>query len=71
MRAHVPHMDIVQQRGRARERVVCMQKRPTRIILEAQRTSRTVAFDLRWIPFYNEGCILRRRELAYKRINDT
>lgn len=50
MRAHVPRMDIVQQTGRARERVVCMQKRPARIILEAQRTSRTVAFDLSWIP---------------------
>ena len=42
------------------ERVLRMQKRAARIILEAQRTSRTVTLfnNLSWIPFYNEGyCI--------------
>ena len=43
-----------------------------RIILEAQRTSRTVTLfnNLRWIPFYNEAYI-KRCELAYKRIHGT
>ena len=37
------------------ERVLRMQKRAARIILEAQRTSRTVTLfnNLSWIPFYN------------------
>ena len=41
-----------------------------RIILEAQRTSRTVTLfnNLSWIPFYNEAYI-KRCELAFKRIN--
>lgn len=49
-----------------------MQKRAARIILEAQRTSRTVTLfnNLSWIPFYNEAYI-KRCELAYKRINGT
>ena len=49
-----------------------MQKRAARIILEAQRTSRTVTLFniLRWIPFYNEAYI-KRCELAYKRIHGT
>ena len=52
------------------ERVLRMQKRTARIILEAQRTSRTVTLfsDLSWIPFYNEAHI-KRCELAFKRIN--
>ena len=56
----------------ALERVLCMKKRAARIILEAQRTSRTVTLfnNLRWIPFYNEAYI-KRCELAYKRIHGT
>ena len=56
----------------ALERVLRMQKRAARIILEAQRTSRTVTLfnNLSWIPFYNEAYI-KRCELAYKRINGT
>ena len=56
----------------ALERVLRMQKRAARIILEAQRTSRTVTLfnNLSWIPFYNEAYI-KRCELAYKRINVT
>ena len=56
----------------ALERVLRMQKRATRIILEAQRTSRTVTLfnNLSWIPFYNEAYI-KHCELAYKRINGT
>ena len=52
------------------ERVLRMQKRAARIILEAQRTSRTVTLfnNLSWIPFYNEAYI-KRCELAFKRIN--
>ena len=52
------------------ERVLRMQKRAARIILEAQRTSRTVTLfnNLNWIPFYNEAYI-KRCELAFKRIN--
>ena len=52
------------------ERILRMQKRAARIILEAQRTSRTVTLfsDLSWIPFYNEAHI-KRCELAFKRIN--
>ena len=52
------------------ERVLRMQKRVVRIILEAQRTSRTVTLfnNLSWIPFYNEAYI-KRCELAFKRIN--
>ena len=52
------------------ERVLRMQKRAARIILEAQRTSRTVTlvYNLSWIPFYNEAYI-KRCELAFKRIN--
>ena len=43
-----------------------------RIILEAQRTCRTVTLfnNLSWIPFYNEVYI-KRCELAYKRIKGT
>ena len=56
----------------ALERVLRMQKRAARIILEAQRTSRTVTLfnNLSWIPFYNEAYI-KCCELAYKRINGT
>ena len=52
------------------ERVLRMQKRAARIILEAQRTSRTVTLfnNLSWIPFYNEAYI-KRCELGFKRIN--
>ena len=52
------------------ERVLRMQKRAARIILEAQRTSRTVTLfnNLSWIPFYNEACI-KHCKLAFKRIN--
>ena len=52
------------------ERVLCMQKRAARIILETQRTSRTVSLfnNLSWIPFYNEAYI-KRCELAFKKIN--
>ena len=47
-----------------------MQKRAERIILDAQRTSRTVTLfnNLSWIHFYNEAYI-KRCELAFKRIN--
>ena len=46
-----------------------MQKRAARIILEAQRTSRTVTLfnNLSWIPSYNEAYI-KRCQLAFKRI---
>ena len=49
-----------------------MQKRAARIILAAQRTSRTVTLfnKLNWIPFYKEAYI-NRCALAYKRINRT
>ena len=51
------------------ERVLRMQKRTARIILEAQRTSRTVTFfNKSLIPFYNEA-YNKRCELAFKRIN--
>ena len=52
------------------ERVLRMQKRAARIILEAQRTSRTVTLfnNLSWIPLYNEVYITLC-ELAFKRIN--
>ena len=52
------------------ERVFRMQKRAERIILDAQRTSRTVTLfnNLSWIPFYNEAYI-KRCELGFKRIN--
>ena len=52
------------------EKVLRMQKRAARIILEAQRTSRTVTlFNNRsWIPFFNKAYI-KRWELAFKRIN--
>ena len=52
------------------ERVLCMQKRAARIILEAQCTSRTVTLfnNLSWIPFYNEAYI-KRCELAFKSVN--
>ena len=51
------------------ERVLRMQKRAARIILEAQRTSRTVTLfnNLSWIPSYNEAYI-KRCQLAFKRI---
>ena len=51
----------------ALERVPRMQKRTARIILEAQRTSRTVKAGS---PFYNEAYI-KPCELAFKRINGT
>ena len=56
----------------ALERVLRMQKQAARIILEAQRTSRTVTLfnNLRWIPFYNKAYI-KRCELAYKQIHGT
>ena len=52
------------------QRVVCVQKRAARIILQAQCTSRrlTLFNNLSWIPFYNEVYI-KRCELAFKRIN--
>ena len=52
------------------ERVLRMQKRAARIILEAQRTSRTVTLfnNLSWIPFYNEAYI-KCCELAFKGIH--
>ena len=56
----------------ALERVLRMQKRAARIILPAQRTSRTVILlnKLNWIPFFREAYI-NRCALAYKRINGT
>ena len=56
----------------ALEKDLRMRKRAARIILEAQRTSRTVTLfnNLSWIPFYNEVCI-NRCALACKRINGT
>ena len=56
----------------ALERALRMQKRAARIILEVQRTSRTVRLlnNLSWIPFYNDAYI-KRCELAYQRINST
>ena len=56
----------------ALEQVLRMQKRAARIILAAQRTSRTVTLfnKLNWIPLYNEAYI-NRCALAYKRINGT
>ena len=56
----------------ALERALRMQKRAARIILEPQRTTRTVTLlnNLSWIPFYNEAYI-KRCELAYQRINST
>jgi len=56
----------------ALERVLRMQKRAARIILDAQRTSRTVTLfnSLSWIPYYNEAYI-KRFELAYKRLSGT
>ena len=52
------------------ERILRMQKRAARIILEAQRTRRTVTLfnNLSWIPFYDEAYI-ERCKLAFKRIN--
>ena len=52
------------------ERVLRMQKRAARIILESQCTSRTATLfnNLSWILFYNEAYI-KRCELAFKRIN--
>ena len=52
------------------ERVLRMQKRAARIILEAQRTSRTITLfnNLSRILFYNEAYI-KRCALAFKRIN--
>ena len=50
-------------------RVLRMQKQAACVILEAQRTSRTVTF-LSWIPFYKKAYI-KRCELAYKRTNGT
>ena len=54
------------------ERVLRMQKRAARIILESQCTSRTATLfnNLSWILFYNEAYI-KRCELAFKRINDS
>ena len=56
----------------ALERVIHMQKRAARIILEARRTSWTVTLfnNLSWVPFYNEAYI-KRCELAYKGTNAT
>ena len=56
--------------GPVLNRVLRMQKRAARIILESQRTSRTATLfnNLSWIPFYNETYI-KRCELAFKRIN--
>ena len=56
----------------ALERVLRMQKRAARIILAAQRTSRTVILfnKLNWIPLFREAYI-NRCALAYKRINGT
>ena len=52
------------------ERVLQMQKRAGRIILEAQGTSRTEALfnNQSWIPFYDEAYI-KRCDLAFKRVN--
>ena len=52
------------------ESVLLIQKRAERIILDAQRTSRTVTLfnSISWIPFYNEAYI-KRCEVAFKRIN--
>ena len=52
------------------ERVLRMQKRAGRIILEAQGTSRTETLfnNLSWISFYDEAYI-NRCDLAFKRVN--
>ena len=49
------------------ERVLRVQKRAARIILESQCTSRTATLfnNISWIPFYNEAYI-KRCELAFK-----
>ena len=54
------------------ERVLRMQKRAARIILDAQRTTRTLTMfnELNWIPFFIEAYI-GRCSIAFKRIEGT
>ena len=54
------------------ERVLRMQKRAARIILDAERTTRTVTMfnELNWIPFFIEAYI-SRCSIAFKRIEST
>ena len=48
-----------------------MQKRAARIILDAERTTRTLTMfnELNWIPFFIEA--YRRCSMAFKRIEGT
>ena len=54
------------------ERVLRMQKRAARIILDAERTTRTLTMfnELNWIPFFIEAYI-SRCSIAFKRIEGT
>ena len=54
------------------ERVLRMQKRAARIILDAERTTRTLTMfnELNWIPFFIEAYI-SRGSIAFKRIEGT
>ena len=54
------------------ERVLRMQKRAARIILDAERTTRTLTMfnELNWIPFFIEAYI-SRGFMAFKRIEGT
>ena len=51
------------------ERVLRMQKRAARILLDAERTTRTITLfnALNWVPFYTESYI-NRCSIAYKRL---
>ena len=54
------------------ERVLRMRKRAARIILDAERTTRTLTMfnELNWIPFFIEAYI-SRGFIAFKRIEGT
>ena len=54
------------------ERVLQMQKRAARIILDAERTTHTLTMfnELNWIPFFIEAYI-SRCSIAFERIEDT
>ena len=53
--------------------VLRMQKRAARIILDAERTTRTLTMfnELNWIPFFIEAYISRCSNIAFKRIEGT
>ena len=50
-----------------------MQKRAACIILDAERTTRTLTMfnELNWIPFFIEAYISRCSNIAFKRIEGT